>query len=48
MRKLLLGLLSVILLAFSIYLAFYGVSFAGLTVSGIPAIKEEMQNLKRK
>ncbi len=48
MRKLLLGLLSVILLAFSIYLAFYGVSFAGLTVSGIPAIKEENAKLEKK
>lgn len=48
MRKLLLGLLAVILLAFSVYVAFYGVSFAGLTVSGIPTIKEENAKLEKK
>ena len=47
MRKLLLGLLTIILLAFSVYVAFYGVSFAGLTVNGIPTIKEENAKLEK-
>lgn len=48
MRKLLLGMLSIILLAFSIYIAIYGVSIGGLEIKGIPAIKEENTKLETK
>lgn len=48
MRKLLLGLLSIMLVAFSIYIAIYGFSLGGLEIKGIPAIKEENTKLETK
>ncbi len=48
MRKLLLGLISILLLALSIYIAIYGLSFAGLEINGIPAIQEENAKLENK
>ena len=48
MRKLLLGLLSVLLLALAIYTAIYGISISGLTINGIPSIKEENAKLESK
>lgn len=48
MRKILLGLISILLLASAIYMAIYGVSIGGLHVSGIPAIKEENDKLEEK
>lgn len=48
MRKILLGLLAIILLAFSIYVAIYGVSIGSLTISGIPTIQEENDKLDAK
>lgn len=48
MRKLLLGLLSILLVALAVYMAIYGISFGGLEINGIPAIKEENTNLETK
>lgn len=48
MRKLLLGLISIMLLALSIYLAIYGISFGNFEINGIPAIQEENANLETK
>lgn len=48
MRKLLLGLISILLLALSIYIAIYGLSFAGIEINGIPAIQEENAKLESK
>ena len=45
MRKILLGLISVLLVAFSIYLAIYGVQLSSFEISGVPAIQEENANL---
>jgi len=48
MRKLLLGMIAIILLAFSVYIAIYGVSLGGLEINSIPAIKEENAKLETK
>ena len=48
MRKLLLGLITVLLLALSIYMAVYGISLGSIQVNGIPAIQEENLKLDNK
>lgn len=48
MRKILLGLLVILLLALSIYIAVYGIDLGGLQISSIPAIKEENEVLESK
>ncbi len=48
MRKILLGLLAVMLLALSIYIAVYGIELGGLKINSILAIKEENEVLETK
>ena len=48
MRKILLGLVSVMLFALSVYTAIYGFSIGSLEVKSIPAIKEENMRLDNK
>lgn len=48
MRKILLGLVSVMLFALSVYTAIYGFSIGNLEVKSIPAIKEENMKLDNK
>ena len=48
MRKLLLGLISILLLALSIYMVACGMTFGSLEVNGIPAIQEENAKLDQK
>lgn len=48
MRKLLLGLISIMLLALSIYIAIYGISIGGIQINGIPSIQEENLKLENK
>ena len=48
MRKLLLGLLTIILFALAVYTSIYGVMMAGIQVNSIPAIKEENDKLDKK
>lgn len=48
MRKILLGLLVILLLALSVYTAMYGIELGGLKINSIPAIKEENDELETK
>lgn len=48
MRKLLLGLISIMLLALAIYMTIYGITIGVLEVNGIPAIQEENAKLDLK
>lgn len=48
MRKLLLGLISILLLALSIYMVACGVAFGEFEINGIPAIQEENAKLDQK
>ena len=48
MRKLLLGLISILLLGLAIYTAIYGISIGSLEINGIPAIQEENTKLENK
>lgn len=48
MRKILLGLLVILLLALSVYIAVYGIELGGLQINSIPAIKEENDVLETK
>ena len=48
MRKLLLGLISILLLGLSIYIAMCGISIGSLEINGIPAIQEENAKLESK
>lgn len=47
MRKILLGLLAIILLAFAVYMAIYGVTVAGIEINGISAISQENEKLEK-
>lgn len=48
MRKILLGLLVILLLALAVYTAVYGIELGGLKINSIPAIKEENEILESK
>jgi hypothetical protein len=48
MRKLLLGLIAIMLLALSIYTVTYGISIGDLSINSILAIKEENEKLDQK
>lgn len=48
MRKILLGLLAVLLVAFSIYLTIYGLELSDFEINSVPAIQEENANLDNK
>ena len=48
MRKLLIGLITILLLALAIYIVVCGLSFAGLEISSIAAIQEENARLENK
>ena len=48
MRKILLGLLVILLLALAVYTAVYGIELGGLKINSIPAIKEENEVLESK
>lgn len=48
MRKILLGLLVILLLALSVYIAVYGIELGSLEIKSIPAIKEENEELEAK
>lgn len=48
MRKILLGLLVILLLALSVYIAVYGIELGGLQINSISAIKEENEELESK
>ena len=48
MRKILLGLLVMLLLALSVYIAVYGIELGGLQINSISAIKEENEELESK
>ena len=47
MRKILLGLLAIILLAFAVYMAIYGASIAGVEIKGVSAIGQENEKLEK-
>lgn len=47
MRKILLGLLAIILLAFAVYMAIYGASIAGVEIKGVSAIDQENEKLEK-
>lgn len=48
MRKVLLGLVTIILFVFSIYIVVYGLGLGSLEVNGVPAISEENDVLESK
>lgn len=48
MRKILLGLISILLAALAVYTAYYGITIGGLEINGIPAIQEENSKLDKK
>lgn len=48
MRKILLGLVSIMLVALSVYTVMYGISIGNLQISGIPTIQEENEQLDKK
>ncbi|MCI8272505.1 MAG: hypothetical protein HFJ55_00275 [Clostridia bacterium] len=48
MRKILLGLMSVLLFALAVYMCIYGISIGGAEVSGVPTIQEENTILDNK
>lgn len=48
MRKVLLGLITIILFVFSIYIVVYGIELGSLEVDGVPAISEENDILESK
>lgn len=48
MRKLLIGLITILLLALAVYIVVSGLSFAGIEISSITAIQEENARLENK
>ena len=48
MRKLLIGLITILLLALAVYIVVAGLSFAGIEISSISAIQEENAKLENK
>lgn len=48
MRKILLGLVSIMLVALSVYTVIYGISIGNIQISGIPTIQEENEKLDKK
>ena len=48
MRKLLIGLITILLLALAVYIVVSGLSFAGIEISSIAAIQEENARLENK
>ena len=48
MRKILLGLLTIFLLGFSIYIAVYGLNLGKIEINSIPAIQEANSKLEMK
>lgn len=48
MRKILLGLVSIMLVALSVYTVIYGISIGNIQISGIPTIQEKNEQLDKK
>ena len=48
MRKLLIGLITVLLFALAVYIVICGLSFAGIEISSVSAIQEENARLENK